>query len=102
MGDLIEGLKLVYWTGRDLDDAHLHDDPDHPFKLYFNFSPPEFMGIAWIFAHGGSEEIVVRTKTREAIDEFMQRNDFYRHPRFRRGVLTLPDGKEEKLERRRQ
>ena len=77
--DPIPGLKLIRHTGVYEGD----DDPTLPFKLTLNFQPPEGAGIGWIFTHGGSEVVVVRSATRDAVDAFITRNTFPTHPRFR-------------------
>lgn len=76
---LIPGLKLIHHTGVYKGD----DDPALPFRLTVNLSPPEGAGIGWIFTYGGSEVVVVRAMTRDAIDAFITRNTFPAHPRFR-------------------
>lgn len=81
---VIEGIKLIYQTGG----ANEPDDPSYPWKLYANFSPPEFMVMAFVGLYGGSEEIVVRGKTKEALEEFVKVNDLRRHPRLRRLEIT--------------
>ena len=66
--DKIEGLQLVYMTGARLDRSEDRDDTGYPYRLEVNLSPPQLMAVAFIMLHGGSEEIVVRSKTRDAID----------------------------------
>lgn len=90
----IEGLKVIYANTHRINNP---DDPSYPYKLYANFRPPEFMQVAFVMLHGGSEEVVVRAMTREAIDECIRQNEWRDHPRLRRLVLTLPDGTEELL-----
>ena len=68
------------------------DNPALPFKLEANFRPPEFMSMAFVGLYGGSEEIVVRGETKEALDEFIEKNDFRTHPRLRHFTITGPDG----------
>ncbi|MFZ5365938.1 MAG: hypothetical protein ACOZBZ_01460 [Patescibacteria group bacterium] len=88
MSDVIPGLKLIYQTGG----TNIADDPSMPYRLDANFRPPEFMEVAFVLMHGGSEEIVVRGMTREALEEFVEANDFKTHPRLRRLTITGPDG----------
>lgn len=76
----IEGIRLVYKTGS----PKQSPDPAYPFELYLNLRPPEFMDVAFVMMYGGSEEVLVEGKTREALEEFARRNDFEHHPRFRR------------------
>lgn len=90
--DKIEGLQLVYMTGTRLDGSLDRDDTGYPYRLEVNLSPPQLMEVAFIMRHGGSEEIIVRAKTREAIDRFVDMNAFRKHPRLRRMTITGPDG----------
>ena len=55
------------------------------------------MIVAFIGLYGGSEDIVVRSMTKEALDEFIKENDLRTHPRLRRLTITGPDGFEEKF-----
>lgn len=90
-GNIIPGLHLVYQTGG----QRQAEDPSMPYKLEGNFSPPEFMNVAFVFMHGGSEEIVVQGKTVEALKKFIKENDFERHPRLRWLKITGPNDKVE-------
>jgi hypothetical protein len=97
--DQIEGLKLIR-----LNSAGIHepDDPNalgFPYKLEVNLSPPELMQVAFIMLHGGSEVMIVRGKTRETIDPFIDRNALRRHPRLRRMTITGPDDLREEISR---
>lgn len=94
-GPVIEGLKLVRLTGAVNDP----DDPSYPYKLEVNLRPPELMQVAFIMLHGGSEEIVMRGKTREAIDQFIELNNLRHHPRLRRMTITGPNGLREEIGR---
>ena len=89
MPDVIPGLKLIRHNASNAD---LPDDPSLPFKLEANFSPPEFMIVTFIGLFGGSEELVVRSVTKEALDQFMTGQDLRRHPRLRHLTITGPDG----------
>ena len=93
MSDIIPGLKLIYQTGG----TNIPDDPSMPYKLEANFRPPEFMQVAFVFIHGGSEEIVVRSETRKALDRFIKENHLDTHPRLRRLTITGPNGIELQL-----
>lgn len=79
MSDTIEGVKLIYQTGV----CDNPDDPSYPWKLEANFRPPEFMNFAFVCLYGGSEEIIVRGKTKEALEQFAKLNNLYNHPRLR-------------------
>lgn len=59
------------------------DDPSYPWVLNANFSPPEFMSLAFVFMFGGSEVIKVRGMTKESLEKFAEENDLYNHPRLR-------------------
>lgn len=97
MSETIEGLKLIQLNSARVNEP---DDPSYPYKLVVNLSPPELMQITFIMLHGGSEELIVRAKTREAIDRFVAQNDLPRHPRLRRMTITGPDGAREEVVRR--
>lgn len=81
---IIEGVKLIYHTGG----TNIPDDPSYPYKLYVNLSPPEFMSFTFVSLYGGSEEIIVRGMTKEALEEFITMNDLRNHPRLRRMEIT--------------
>ncbi len=46
------------------------------------------MDVAFVMLHGGSEEIVVRAMTKEALDKFVETSGFRTHPRLRRKIIT--------------
>jgi hypothetical protein len=94
--DVIEGLKLIRLNTAGVDEP---DDPSYPYKLKINLRPPELMQVAFVMMHGGSEIVVVRGKTREAIDRFIEVNNFRQHPRLRRGMITGPEDLCEKFGR---
>lgn len=93
-GEVIEGLKLIRLTGSRISEP---DDPSYPYKLVVNLSPPQLMQVAFVMLYGGSEEMIVRSKTREAIDQFIERNDLRRHPRLRWMTIASPAGAVEKI-----
>jgi hypothetical protein len=82
-------LKLIRHNSAGV---NLPDDPSFPYKLVVNCSPPEFMIVTFVSLHGGSEEVVVRSKTKESLDRFIKVNNFKTHPRLRRLTITGPDG----------
>lgn len=90
----IEGLKLIRHNAQRYE---TDDDPSYPFRLDVNLRPPEFMRVAFIMLHGGSEEVVVRAMSRAIVDEFIEVNDLRRHPRLRRITITGPDGATEEI-----
>lgn len=59
-----------------------------------NLRPPAFMQVTFIMLCGGTEELVVRSMTRRAINQFVGQNDLYRHPRLRQMTISGPDGVE--------
>ncbi len=70
-----------------------------PFKLEANFRPPSFMEVTFALIHGGSEEIVVRGDTKEALDELITRNNLRTHSRLRWLKITGPEGVVEDFQR---
>lgn len=93
----IEGLKVIYAPTYRIDERATEDPIAYPFKLRAVFRHSEFMIVAAIGMYGGSEEFVIRAKTREAIEACITTNEWMDHPRLRSMVLTHPDGKEERL-----
>lgn len=91
---IIDGLKLIRLNSIGVEEP---DDPSYPYKLEVNLSPPELMQVAYVMLHGGSEKLVVRAMTREAIDQFVEQNALRRHPRLRRMTLSGPDGANEEI-----
>lgn len=94
MKSKIEGLKLIRLNSANVDEP---DDPGYPYKLEANFSPPELLLVAFVLLHGGSEEMIVRGMTRDAIEQFIELNGLRRHPRLRRAIITGPDGSREEF-----
>ena len=92
----IEGLKLIRLNSARIDEP---DDPSYPYKLDVNLRPPELASVAFVMLCGGSELMVVRGKTREAIERFVAQNDLWHHPRLRRMTITGPDGLPEEIGR---
>lgn len=82
----IEGLKLIRQTGG----VDIADDPSHPYKLELNCRPPSFMEFAFVMLHGGSEEVIVRGMTAEALQKFVEVNNFRTHSRLRWLKITGP------------
>lgn len=77
-------IKLIFHTG----EIDIADDPSFgPWKLYVNLRPPEFMQMAFICMTGGSEEVVCRGKSKEALEEFVKAADLNNHPRLRRMTI---------------
>ena len=88
MSDTIPGLKLIRHNASRVNIA---DDPSFPFRLDAVLRPPEFMMVAFIGIVGGSEELTVRGMTREALQEFADRNGIPNHPRLIRWSITEPE-----------
>ena len=68
-----------------------------PFLLVAVMSPPEFMRVAFVMLHGGSEEIHIRGKSREHFDLVIA--ELKKHPRFRRMTITGPNNFKEETTR---
>ena len=96
---IIEGLKLIRLNSVRINEPDDPNDPGFPYKLEVNLRPPELMQVAFVMLYGGSEEMIVRGKTREAIDAFVDLNDLRHHPRLRRITITGPDGLREEFQR---
>lgn len=84
----IEGIKLIRHNAGGV---NLPDDPAYPWRLDVNLRPPEFMLMAFVGIHGGSEEICVRGMTREALEKFVALNSLRTHPRLRKLEITQPE-----------
>ena len=82
---IIEGIKLIE---HNMAGVKLPDDPAFGrFKLEVTFRVPEFMAVAATFIYG-REHIVVRGKTREALEEFVTLNKLRDHPRLQALEIT--------------
>ena len=95
--EVIPGLKLIHHNAGGV---NVPDDPSFPFKLEGNFSPPEFMSVVFVLMHGGSEEMVVRGMTKEALYKLIEQNDLRIHPRLRCLTITGPEGVIEEIKGR--
>ncbi len=91
---MIEGIKVIRHNAGGINGP---DDPSYPFKLEIRLRPPEMMIVAFIGLYGGTEEIIVRAKTREALAQFVDDNALNTHPRLRSAVLTDAAGHSEDL-----
>ena len=92
----IAGLKLIHKTGA----VDIEDDPSYPYKIEVECRPPEFMSFTFVSLYGGSERVVVRGLTLEAVQEFDKVNNFRRHPRLRSLTITGPERVIEKYDPR--
>ena len=86
---VIEGIKLIRFSTAKINNP---DDPAYPFKLEAILRPPDFMAVAFVSIHGGSEEVMVRGMTKEALDKFIEINELRKHPRLNRLTVTGPEG----------
>lgn len=92
----IEGLKLIRLNSSGVNEP---DDPSYPYKLEVNLRPPELMQVTFVMLYGGSEVMVVRGMTREAVEQFVEQNDLRHHPRLRRMTLSDSSGTHEEITR---
>jgi hypothetical protein len=86
---VIPGLLLIEHNARNY---CVPDDPSYPYLLDMRLAPPGFMAMAFVAMHGGAEILRVRSLTLEALQQFVDQNDFRRHPRLYRLTITGPDG----------
>lgn len=84
-----DNIKLITITSARVNNE---DDPSYPYKLEANLGPPELMTVTFVMLCGGTDKIVVRAKTKEAIEEFITFNDLTNNPRLRSATLTGPNG----------
>lgn len=78
------------------------DDVDHeeyPFCFKWTGRPPSLPGIAWAFEVGGDEVLVVRSKTLESLQGFVEVNGLRDHLRVKRFTITGPEGQIEHFDR---
>ena len=95
----IPGFVLIYHNHLVSDEGPVK--ATHPWRLYVNLRPPEFMEIAFICLYGGSEEVVGRGVTRKVLEKFLDEHDIRTHPRLRYYRITDPEGREERFEKQR-
>jgi len=94
-----DDLKIIRLNTHRIDEPDAAWSATYPYKLTANLRPPEFMQVTFICLHGGSEEMVLRGKTPEAINRFIAQNDLRHHPRLRAMIVTGPDGVIEEIRR---
>jgi hypothetical protein len=92
----IENIKLIKLTSAYVNNA---DDPSYPYKLEANLRPPELMNVTFVMMFGGSDQLVVRGKTKAAIEEFIAFNDLTSNPRLRSLTITGPDDFREEIKK---
>jgi len=90
----VPGVKIIKLNSSNIDEP---DDPALPWKLEMTFRPPEFMIVAFVLMHSGSEDLVVKGNTREDLLRFIELENLAYHPRLGRVTLTGPDGQEEEV-----
>lgn len=73
--------RVVFVTGQV--DRQEVDEKAFPFKFHANFMPPEFMGVAFAFLHGGSQDVIVRCDTLETCLGLIDYNQYHTHPKLR-------------------
>jgi len=84
---LIPGLKLIKHNAFFVDEP---DDPSFPYKLEVSLRSTEMMQVHSKLFQGKDEEIVVRSMTREALEEFIELNEFRKNSRLLRLDITGP------------
>ena len=73
---LIKGIKLIK---HNMGGINNEDDPSFgPYRLNATFRVPSFMEVAAVFIYG-NEEIILRGKTEEALEEFISLNNLRKH-----------------------
>lgn len=87
---VIAGIKLIRHNMGGVD---LPDDPSYPFVLDMRLSTGGmFMEVAAAFMYPDGEEVKIRGMTREALLEFVKRNNYRSVSRLRSLTITGPDG----------
>lgn len=85
---VIEGIKLIK---HNMGGVNNPDDPAYgPWRLDLVCRVPGFMEVAASFIYG-REEVVVRGKTKEALEQFVEANNFRTHPRLQSLEITQPE-----------
>jgi hypothetical protein len=88
MSKVIDGLKLIR---HNMGGVNHPDEPSFGrFRMDATFRVPEFMDVAAVFIYG-QEQIVVRGRTREALEEFVAANHLREHPRLLQLTITEPE-----------
>ena len=83
------GTKIISANTHGID---FPDDPSYPYKLEASFRHAGFMQVTASLMFGGSEQIVVRGMTAEALLKLATGNEWTTHPRLNRLTITGPDG----------
>ena len=77
-------IKLIHHTG----ECDHPDDDSLPIKLEMYLRAPSFMIVAFVGLYGGSERIVARADTVEALDQWLTEHGLVDHPRLSRFRIT--------------
>ena len=94
---MIEGIKVIKHNVARIDRA---DDTSYPIRLEVHLTPPDFMIVAFLALHGGSEHIIIRAMTLATMESAIKQVNLTRdHPRLRRFTLTGPAGVIEDISR---
>lgn len=97
--EVLDDLKLIRLNSHGINEPDEPHASDYPYRLVVNLRPPEFMQVTFIMRHGESEELIVRGKTRGALDRFITQNSLESHERLRRMTITDPNGVTEDIRR---
>ena len=89
-GEVIDGVKLIRHRASGVDGP---DDETMPYRLVAILEAPDFMRVAFVLLHGGTEDIVVRGRTLPALEELVTVNRLAGHPRLIRMAIYGPGGK---------
>jgi hypothetical protein len=87
-------VKLIKHTGEF--DHKDDNDPSFPFKLHLVMRPPGFMTITFVLLCGGTEEVIARGRTLEALSAWADKAGLKTHPRLLR--YTITDGNDAVVE----
>ena len=89
----LPGIKIIRLNTSGINDP---DEPDFPWKLEASFTPSEFLLMATMTIYDGSEEMVVKGRSREDLIEFLKlENHLITHSRLRSMVIIDPEGAQE-------
>lgn len=90
MSEIIEGIKLIE---HNMGGVNNPDDPSFgPFMLTMKCRiAGMFMEFAAIVIYGNYEVVRIRGKTKEALEQVIERNKFRTHPRLVSLEITEPE-----------
>lgn len=88
MSQYAKDLKLIE---HNMGGVERPDDPQFgTWRLDATFRPPEFLQVAATLLYG-NERVVVRGKSKEALDAFVEDNHFQTHPRLATLTISQPE-----------